>query len=273
MAISRQLLQAYRFHRTHYAHAARTFRPFPAVASLALRQARQDVASGTLRFPGADGYNRESADGLRWVENPPANGLRFVGWCDEIARQNYRYASGIGHTGWHTDDAGCGETMRGAVYQLPARGGKPLYVPGYVESHESPETGARLSFRDVIEGENGEDEEAKREAAYRADRIAEIHAEEQREHSTAYRAGQDAAEAEEAAREARRELLAFLKALRPKKATLCDAPALVEAAREKVESLLESIAAFRAERDRLRDDCPSRLMPSFNDGFDNGGPF
>lgn len=254
------LVWAFRFHRAWLAPAGKVRFPQHADnAARALAKAREDVAAGKVRFPACRyGYNPASPGGLRWVEQPGSNGLRFVGWCDELSH-------GIKHSGWWCDEQGA-STLRGAVFQLPARSGRPVYISGYVSSDESPEQGARLDFSRVTFGDNGEDDDAKREAARYADSLAESAAEDESAHDAAWRGGQEARDAADAAKEARAELLAFLRALKPKKAAFCDSPALIEAAREKVTALLESIAGFRAERDRLADEFRHN-REAFNEGY------
>lgn len=143
-------------------------------------------------------YNPPNDENLRWIENTDQAGLRFVGFADEIDRS-------IQHTGWYTDEDGCAETLRGAVWQLPGRNGVPLFVAGYCDPHNHG--AARICF-DVIEGERPEwvpprngwsgywsycdsatDHDGCREAARQADGIAEIAAESEREwRETSYKA-------------------------------------------------------------------------------------
>jgi hypothetical protein len=185
------------------------------------------------------------------------DGFRLVGFADEI--------SNIRHTGWFTSEFQ-DEKLRGVVYQLPARNGRPQYVPGYADPCN--EGAARLWLGDIIEGERGDDHETdKRDAAYRADEIAEKCAKEEREYNAAWQAGSRANELHEAAKTARSELLAFLRELKPKKAALCDAPALIAAARDKAESWIETIRECRVKRDRLIRDCGSWEREAFNEGY------
>lgn len=101
-------------------------------------------------------------DKYRWVENiTPA--LRFVGRSDEIVR--------LRHTGYYTNQFQ-DETVRGEVYQLPARNGKPQYVPAV--SDPCNENCAYLDFRSVTTD--------KEDCARNADSMAECWAESEREY-------------------------------------------------------------------------------------------
>lgn len=112
---------------------------------------------------------------LRWIEYPQ-DGLRFEGYADEVCR-------GIEHTGWYCDpEYGCeSDTLRGVVYQLPARKGQPRYLAGYIDT-VNDHTDALLSFDALFEEPE--------EAARAGDRLAEIVAEKERDYRTVWNAGQ-----------------------------------------------------------------------------------
>lgn len=80
------LIAAYRFHRkTRLMDRARGYYPLKAEAAYCLMLAREDVANGVRRYSAsASGWNpRIEAYGdkhVRWIENPAACGLRFVGY-------------------------------------------------------------------------------------------------------------------------------------------------------------------------------------------------
>lgn len=123
--------------------------------------------------------------------------FRFVGFADEVD-------GGPDHTGWYADEYRDGSTMmRGAVFQIPARDGSPLFLAGY-EWGEG--TGKRFtSGGGCIEyGGRGDTYESKEEAARAADSLAEYAAEVEREYqeteSARIREEEEEAE-EEAARE------------------------------------------------------------------------
>ena len=116
-------------------------------------------------------YNPEwkpdkNADALRWVENA-SDGLRIVGACHDILPRGRN-----SHTGWYTDDD-CGETVHGAVLQLPGLAGKPRYVPDIADP--GIDDCYAVSFGNVTED--------KEQAATWADSMAEAYAERAREYS------------------------------------------------------------------------------------------
>lgn len=138
----------------------------------------------------------------RWCEDTADAGLRFVGFADELAP---RY---VMHKGWYTDPDGfSGEVYRGAVWQLPARNGECLYVAGFVDPNNE---GAALIDFDTI---RGEPDDIATEAAYRADDIARIHAEREREHQEKWQAAQRVRDLFEDICDARRQHTALIRAI------------------------------------------------------------
>lgn len=112
-------------------------------------------------------YNPEfvaegSRDRYRWVENV-SDGLRYVGASHDIINLN--------HTGWFADNFQ-DETIHGEVYQLPAREGKPQYVPAV--SDPNNDNCACVDFSSVTDD--------KEDAARWADSMAEQWAEREREY-------------------------------------------------------------------------------------------
>ena len=169
-------------------------------------------------------YNPPSEGGaVRWIENTSEVGLRFIGYADEIA--------GLRHRGWYIDPFSYDDedTLRGAVWQLPARHGRAQYVAGYVDPMN--EGAARIDF-DVIEGERGgcdyDHEDAAREAARCADSLAERTAEDEREYRLADAAKQRADELREEANEMRAELCDRIRETRARIAELREEAAEVE---------------------------------------------
>lgn len=253
------LIAAYRFHRRRMERATMAGKLEPRRAEHALAKAREDVANGVRRYSAsANGWNpRFEAYGekhMRWIENPAACGLRFVGYADKLDRS-------IRHTGHFTDN-GQHDLIRGVVFQLPGRDGKPLFIGGY----DDPDNGAAdsngpvlLSF-DVSEGERGDywsndarENDGARTAASWADSIAMRAAEEQREHYSAWCAGQRYAELGEEIAEMRREALTIL-AERRQAARLAPStfPALCAAVRDRVATILSDIEERRDERAKLK---------------------
>lgn len=205
------------------ARAYRYWRALGRTATEALRLARADAEAERGRYapPSAAG-GAPGERGGRWFERPEAAGLRFVGWSDELSR--------IDHSGWFLYPEGDpAECARGAVYQLPARDGRPVYVEAIRTGegggrgrswHDMGESGSALIFlADRHLGELGGREEtgdcdALRSAARGADREAEIYAEREREYQEAWQAGSRCADLESEAkadRAAARELVGELR--------------------------------------------------------------
>lgn len=152
--------------------------------------------------------NRPSDRGGRWIESPADVGLRFVGFSDEL--------TGSRESGWHlSPDGDTGAVARGAVYQLPARDGRPVYVEGVRLcsggkrgwQDQSRYDSAIVYLGEWHLGEPGgseyKDEQAIGDAARGADLEAEILAERERDYQEAFMAGQRASELEAEAAELR----------------------------------------------------------------------
>jgi hypothetical protein len=273
--IDKALLDAYRYHRINGARYLN--------ASRALENARHDIANAKTRYPSTRdstlfqpwrgiGTPFESGSStLRWIEKPESCGLRFVGWADQVADGRR-----IDHKGWHTNDS-CYETLRGIVYQLPARNGECLYISGYAQ-HEGrgesgPSNGAALCFDRMTCGDmhgtdNGNDSDA-RDAAYLADSIAEHAAERERDYQECSNKGFQFSELGESIVEARRTILELcneIKAAR-KIAGAASMPTICETLRDKVRRLYDEIQTARKEREELRDSIYGKEgRAAFNDG-------
>jgi len=206
-------------------------------AAKALLMARNTVAGTVGHWPRRGrNINQPVKGGGRWIESPGDAGLRFVGWCDEIA--------GLNHRGWFTVDSDLGRVCRGAVYQLPARGGRPLFVEAYHNGEDGPngwtdDTGGAFVFLDERHtGEDSEGDDAKRDAARGADHEAERAAADEREYHEAWNAGRVTREAVERARQLRADARPILAELRALKAAGIAAPAACAALRETVAGML-----------------------------------
>ena len=180
-------------------------------------------------------------ENVRWVENV-SRGLRLVGFADEIARAEGCWRS-IDHTGWFTMDDGInGESLRGIVYQLPARNRECLYVYGYADPCND---GCALLCFDTVSD--------KMKAARAADRFAELFAEEQRDYNRAWQAGRKYEELAEEIKQARTEALSIAEEMRTAKRAKVEAPTICATLRAKVLSLYRSIQKMREERAELLD--------------------
>lgn len=232
-----------------------------AIAQAAYTKAKEREAAGVewYKIPAREviEYNAPGDDGLRWVEHASA-GLRIKGYADKLG------ARGIQHTGWFTDDDGTRGTLRGIVYQLPAKDGKPRYIPGYVESENYDETGgARPDFTDIRECEI--------EAAYAADKLAERAAEKEREYQEAWRAGNDYAEAGEELSQERKATLELIRDMKKTRSTDKHVyPSICAALQSTVRDNLRTIAQLKAKRATLIDDFSASwradTFAAFNEG-------
>lgn len=171
------------------------------------------------------------------------DGWRDVGDADAIVS--------LRHTGWYSSAHEC-ETYRGHVWQLPARGGVPQYVAGYVE-HESRNDDGRHGGYVVLSCSGGRLDlfDCKEDAARAADGLAESRAETDREYSERWHAASEADSDREDAREklanARanaREVIAALREKPGPKARGVLVLALADA-RERMREELENINTAR----------------------------
>lgn len=159
-----KLYDCYLFHRQRYHRTPKR----------ALESARMDVAADITRYPSRGGGNVGGvpSDSIRWVENPSAAGLRYVGFADEVNHW-------IRHKGWYTSpDGDDGEVYRGVVYLLPGRNRAPRFVGGYSNPWND---GVRIDFGSICEDSDT--------AANIGDRLAEIDAEKERDYQEAWQAG------------------------------------------------------------------------------------
>ena len=161
----------------------------------ALAKARASVAKGETRDPSSipQGWNPES-DGARYVDNLAAAGLRFIGWADTLLLWSH-------HRGWYFDVDSEG-VYRGAVLQLPARDGRPMYLAAYADPDND---GAFIvDTTSLTSGERGGADDTG-DIARAADEFARVSAEKEREYHDAWRAGQRYADLVTEARDATRD--------------------------------------------------------------------
>lgn len=120
----------------------------------------------------------------QWCEKPP---FRYVGLAHELTR--------LDHTGWYLDPHGDGDLAQGAVYQLAPLNGRARYVPAIADPYnDGPAILALGEVEVAADSSEGAAEEAKRDAARRADQLAEYYAEAERDYQTAFAEGREARE-------------------------------------------------------------------------------
>lgn len=196
-------------------------------------------------------YDREfeaGRDRLRRIENAsPA--LRVLGPVHEM-RELLR----IDHTGWHCDPLGDGDTVHGVVIQLPARDGCAQFVPAV--SDPCNDNCYAVDFRDVYTAPGDDTDEAKRDCAMAADRLAELYAERERDYQTEEGARVRIEEARERIAAERKEVHALLAEMRNARALNVAAPAICAALRSCLARRRAAVsAAVKEIRDLTRNPC------------------
>lgn len=263
------ILNAYKFQRSDNRN-----RP----ATLALRMARDDIAAGRKRYGAKDAAVavapwKVGSTEVRTLEGYNALGLRFVGWCDELAPRL------VEHRGWFTRSDDFGEVARGAVFLLPGKDGRARAVPGFVECengkpiNDETATIALSSIHDIEPDSYSPDYH---DAIIAADRLAERYAEDAREYDTAWQAGSRHADNMEQIAKARAEARKVAAAARD---NVKNNPVICATLRDKVRELREHIRELCDENEKLRDGDFSRrdyslqfwtgdarLRAAFNDG-------
>jgi len=239
-------------------------------AVTSLKRAREDVANNVKRYPreiahGAQCF-KPDAQGLQWC-NPDEIGLRFVGWQDELR------VSRDSHQGWYIRAGDWDEVYRACVYQLPARNGKAIFIPGYREGSNSKrgwsdtcgEHSAALDFRDLYSCDDADS--AKRDAARTADSLAEYAAEKSREYDEAWQAGSQYYDLGENIKSDRKHILQICAELRKaQKQITVDAPAICKTLRANIRKHYHDIQKAREERAELIDSVWHEYRDAFNEG-------
>jgi hypothetical protein len=170
---------------------------------------------------------------LRWFEHADRD-FRRVGFADEINRY-------IRHCGWFADD--CQDSvLRGVVYRLPTRQGKPAFLYGYADPWND---GAALLALKTADNES--------DAARWADRIAELEAEKERDYQEAWQAGNRYRDLADEIASERKSCLALIREAKAACESICRLPAVKAALRSTVESHLEAIRDARKQRAKLLD--------------------
>lgn len=226
------------------------------IAVECMRRARADIEQGKSRYFGSCTQRaHKDSNGMVYLGDKPENfGLRLVGRVQADTPRGDIWDKRES-SGWYAD---CyqNETCFGLVYQLPARDGQARFVAAYGFSfgeHVPVFDFSRIFTEDARAygyETSAQDFDAARDAARHADSLASAAAEEEREYSTAWRAGQRWADEQEAIRDARQEALAILRERRAVKGQP-GFPALCKAIRAQVESLLETIQEARTKAAKL----------------------
>lgn len=170
---------------------------------------------------------------VRWVEDTNRAGLRWVGFSDEIISMR--------HTGWYCDNY-MESTMRGAVWQLPARDSVPLFVYGYCDPYN--DGAACISFDHT---------DCKEDAARWGDSFAESVAEDAREYDAKESAANRIAEIGDDLKVIRGDILALCKQAREACPAVADFEAIKDAIRSRLRGYLSARADLMCERQKLTD--------------------
>jgi hypothetical protein len=243
-------------------------------AKESLERARAMLARGEKEYCGSWPWARgapnvtrqtkeRASDNYAWIENTDSAGLRFVGYADEIVR-----GRAIDHKGWFTNEFAY-ETYRGAVWQLPGRKGVARFIAGYQDPNNAD---AAFVDLDIIFNESeymlrrldhggpvyatqeNANEQAKKDAAFRADSIAQRNAEREWEYNEGWQAGARWADLAEQISTTRQETLDLLSEMKvERKAREATAPEICATLRNAVARALRDIEKMREERAELFD--------------------
>jgi hypothetical protein len=186
-------------------------------------------------------------DRFRFVEGC-ADGLRFVGAVHNITSGFWAHFRGadyiptpiIDHTGWFTNHYQ-DEKIFGEVYQLPARNGKPCYVPAVCDSCN--DGASVIDFRGSTH--------SLRDAILAADHMAENMAESEREYQIKESAETRVSEIGEEIETLYADLKALCVELRANCDRLTGMTLLKKAIRSEVKRTRARVRKLRAERLRL----------------------
>jgi hypothetical protein len=158
------------------------------------------IARRVLAGTSGNWHKRHNGEQVYFCDTWPA-GWRDLG--DVHAIRDSGFVS-IRHNGWYADDMQSALII-GRVLQLPAaRDGSPRYVPA---THSSEWDGVTLYLNDVCDN--------LRDAVFRADRCAEIQAEESRDDNAKFQAEQRIESLREDISTARKACLTLLREMRP----------------------------------------------------------
>jgi hypothetical protein len=175
----------------------------------------------------------------RFVEYPQ-HGLRFVGNAHDICKSHDDVPSRlVDHKGWYIDSFQQ-ETICGQVYQLPARDGKPQYVPAFSDKCGE---GSVIDFHNITDNLS--------DAVRWSDTMAEHAAESAREYELKDRAEQRIAEITDELKEARNELHALIHEL--KQTVISANGSVCHVLRSHIASTRESMHKLYKLREKLKE--------------------
>lgn len=193
----------------------------------------RDYRPDASRPSAGNWYKQDNGDRVYLCDEWPA-GWRDLGDCHDVARGEGSRC--VEHTGWYADHY-YHALIIGRVLQLPARNGRPQYVPAvYCDEWD----GVTIHLGDICD--------SKIDAAMRADHLAELWAEECREDDARQAAESESEELLSEIKQTRQEALALLREMRPLRKAGDGSPAICNALRARLETLLEDI---RTNRDRI----------------------
>lgn len=233
--MNEELISAYAYHKRQPATRARDALDFARVDVAAGKKrytSMRDVVNASQNDPGA-----ANSSGARYFPDPAACGFRDQGTAHDIAPR------AVEHTGWYTDQF-YDSLAVGVVFLLPGRDGHARAYPA-VRHTGADGDGALIYMREGERVESRREELDRgdfRDVAVRADRLAEIYAENERAYQAAAGAGNQW-------RENREQSASVCRDLRKLRAALRDLPAGLDVARETIEAAIED------KRDCLRDLC------------------
>lgn len=206
------------------------------LAKLKAQAAKVPGATWQSRYFSSRVYaGKWSADGRKYYCDRLPAGIRHLGSAYEVCRREG--SRRVDNQGWYMNN-NCDGTVSGHVLQLPARDGKPRYIPATVDSDSDCVTLWPLEWHD-----NPVD------AAASADHEAEQAAEKARDYDSAWQAGARYRDSLDESAKSRLELRALLSELRTHAGHF--GPAICATLKDSVRGMLRDLEEARGERAKL----------------------